>query len=48
MSLSGLAYKIGYKLGKTYAKIKHTIKAAWQCWCNPPQNDSLVMELLAR
>ncbi|MDJ0553372.1 MAG: hypothetical protein QNJ68_02810 [Microcoleaceae cyanobacterium MO_207.B10] len=48
MSLSKLAYKLGYQLGKAYAKIKHTIKLAWQCWCNPPQTDSFAMELLAR
>lgn len=48
MSLPEIAYKLGYELGKTYAKIKQTIKAVWQCWCNPPQNDSLAMELLVR
>lgn len=46
MLLSGIAYKLGYQLGKTYAQAKTTLKAIWQCWCNPPHSDSLVMELL--
>lgn len=50
MSLSKLAYKIGYQIGKTYTQIKHKIQTIWQCWCNPPQTEdfALAMEILAR